>query len=287
MKTVFTSNELPHVWIHRKAPHGRSPGAMSFNGGEYLSYGTTIARLHGEDVVFLNNRRYSNTTSGHQSQVRRAIPDTFTVFSGPVDYLSSPLAFVRAMLDKAAQAKQQGDETAADHPRRKSQIAASYAQANALVDEAARCNAHFALGENCSMEGVAAMTAAIAEQAAKDAAAREKREKQQARKVKQDLKKWLAGENVETYNLPSGQSFLRVKGGKVETSKGVTLEVDEVKKALRFVMLKRESGWHRNGDTFPIAGYQLDAVNGEGVVAGCHRIAWSELERFAKLAEIQ
>jgi len=284
MKTVFTSAELPHVWAHRKAPYGKSPGAMSFNGDEYLSYGTTIARLHGDGVVFINTGRYSITTSGHQSAVRRAIPDTFTTFQGPVESLRTPLAFVRAMLDKAAQAKREGDETAATYPRRKSQIAASYAHANSLVSEAARCNEFFALGENCTMAGVEAMTAAIAEQAAKDAAKRVKREKQQARKAKQNLAKWRAGDlNVSTYNLPSGQTFLRVIGDKVETSKGITLEMDEAKKALHFVMLKRDAGWHRNGDTYPIAGYQLDRVNGDGVVAGCHRIAWKELDRLAAL----
>ena len=28
---------------------------------------------------------------------------------------------------------------------------------------------------------------------------------------------------------------------------------------------------------------QLDAINSEGVVAGCHRVSWSEIERVAKL----
>lgn len=48
------------------------------------------------------------------------------------------------------------------------------------------------------------------------------------------------------------------------------------------VTAMREKGWHRNGETFKVGNFQLDAVNAQGVVAGCHTILWDEIERFAR-----
>jgi len=69
----------------------------------------------------------------------------------------------------------------------------------------------------------------------------------------------------------------------METSKGARVPLDEAQRAYRFAVIQRARGWHRNGETFKVGPYQLDAVNEQGVVAGCHRIAWDEIERFAKL----
>ena len=59
-------------------------------------------------------------------------------------------------------------------------------------------------------------------------------------------------------------------------------------RAFRFAIECRERGWKRSEEAyttgpFTVGPYQLDAVNEQGVVAGCHRIAWDEIERFAKL----
>ena len=41
-------------------------------------------------------------------------------------------------------------------------------------------------------------------------------------------------------------------------------------------------GWRRNGESCLVGVYQLDAITNQGIVAGCHRIAWEEVERFAE-----
>jgi len=51
--------------------------------------------------------------------------------------------------------------------------------------------------------------------------------------------------------------------------------------AYRFATSKRAQGWHENGETCPVGHYRLNAINAQGIVAGCHRIAWSEIERLA------
>lgn len=97
------------------------------------------------------------------------------------------------------------------------------------------------------------------------------------------IRRWLAGENVTLgHSLPA---ILRREADEIVTSKGARIPVAEGEKAFRFavaVLAKRPEGWHRNGETFKVGDYQLDAINAQGIVAGCHRIGWSEIERFAK-----
>jgi hypothetical protein len=282
MKTVFTSDELPHVWAHQRASYGRAPSSMSFNGPDFRSYSAVIARLTLDGAAFwLNSRHYSQTTTRHQSLVRRALPEGARVFSVPFEPAYNNAANVDRLLDAA---RIEGD-TAADirttHPRRKSQIAAHAARCEALLTTAREACEFFGIERDCSHASLDSMREAIRQREAGAAVIAAKEARQRERKARAALREWLAGGEVPTYKLPNAAAFLRVNGGVVETSKGVTIPVDEARAALAFVQSKRAEGWHRNGSTFPIAGYELDAVNPEGVVAGCHRVSWKELERFA------
>jgi hypothetical protein len=283
MKTVFTSNELPHVWAHQRAPKGRAPSAMSFDGPDFRSYSTTIALLTRDgSACWLNTRRYSNTTSKHQSAVRQALPRTVRTFAVPFAPAYDAAANVDRLLDAA---RSEGD-TAADiratHPRRKSQIVEHAARCESLLATAREACEFFGITRDCSHAALDTLRETIRQRQAAAAALAAKEARKRERLARAALREWLAGEDVSIYRLPSmGGAFLRVKGGNVETSKGVSIPLEEARAALAFVQSKRAEGWHRNGSTYPIAGYQLDAVNSEGVVAGCHRITWKELQRFA------
>lgn len=92
---------------------------------------------------------------------------------------------------------------------------------------------------------------------------------------------WLAGNRA---SLPNNvPTMLRVEGSEVVTSRGARVPRTEARLAFKFAMSKRSTGWHRNGEQFKVGMYHLDAVNENGLVAGCHRISWQELERFGKL----
>lgn len=101
-----------------------------------------------------------------------------------------------------------------------------------------------------------------------------------ARRDALTVQDWLNG--VPYAKRPAGETVLRVVGAEVETSKGASFPLADAERAFRFVIARREKGWHRNGEQFQIGDYQLDAVNEHGVVAGCHRLGWAEIERFAK-----
>jgi len=75
MKTVFKNHqEVCHKWASRSQDEGRS-GNISFKGDQIYSYGWwPMARFYGEDVVFIRDASYSNSTSSHQSLMSCAIP---------------------------------------------------------------------------------------------------------------------------------------------------------------------------------------------------------------------
>ena len=100
---------------------------------------------------------------------------------------------------------------------------------------------------------------------------------------------WLAGECVNVSGLPvmlRTRRPLSAKDGEscileIETSLGAAIPYADGRKCFEFAMRLRAKGWHRNGEQFEVGRYQLDAINEYGIIAGCHRIAWGEIERFA------
>jgi len=100
-----------------------------------------------------------------------------------------------------------------------------------------------------------------------------------------EIDAWLAGEpNRLPYDCPT---MLRAKRcpsfDLMETSEGVTVPLADAERAFKFITAIRNGrgDWHRNGETFAIGQFQLDAVNPQGVVAGCHRVSWEEIDRFS------
>ena len=84
MKTVFKSHELSHLWAHQLQESGRCASHMRFDGKSFYSYSTEIVRIierKGKCAYLLNETSYSVTTSAHQGDVRRAIPN------GPVFHI--------------------------------------------------------------------------------------------------------------------------------------------------------------------------------------------------------
>lgn len=90
---------------------------------------------------------------------------------------------------------------------------------------------------------------------------------------------WQEGADVDLgYNCPT---LLRAESDEMVASHGARVPLADARRTYRFAMVARKKGWHRNGETHEIGAYQLDAVNEQGVVAGCHRVTWAEIERFA------
>jgi len=93
------------------------------------------------------------------------------------------------------------------------------------------------------------------------------------------IKAWRKGESV--YFDYNGPAMLRSINGDMETSQGARVPLEAAEKTYRFALRVRSAGWQRNGEQFKIGMYDLDRVNEQGVIAGCHRVSWDEIFRFA------
>lgn len=97
----------------------------------------------------------------------------------------------------------------------------------------------------------------------------------------QERADWIAGKpNVQpSYSWPV---LLRAEGGEMVTSKGARVPLSDAERAYKVAMRIRSQMSSQLTETDrPIGMYKLDAVNEFGVIAGCHRVQWSEIDRFA------
>lgn len=341
MKTVFKSEEIAHVWAHRSAPHGRSPGNLSFDGDAIKSYATVIGRRikdRGREAFVLDCYSFSSSTAKSQGHVRRAIPDSAKVFRLEIGTRGQALNF--SGLGIAKHFEERADKVAAAAPSRYARMRAEqYQHATALLERARDALDFFGYGTARLDKKIAARKAGEATAAETLAEYGRKLKESAERKAKRDrldrikrsteeatkflaetrqpllyrdtlnrlaalellpdemrarvvekvtrenneyLRRWrenAPGLHPVPHSLPV---MLRAEGSEMVTSMGARVPLADAERTHRFAMLARAKGWHKNGETHAVGSYQLDAVNEFGVVAGCHRIAWEEIECFAK-----
>lgn len=112
-----------------------------------------------------------------------------------------------------------------------------------------------------------------------EAAAEEKRRREQEA---ENLERWLKGETVRLY-YQSNPAKMRVHNGQLQTTLGASVSVEEAAKAIRFIDMvrkHRDSLWQRNGETFRIGPFPMDSITKDGVVVGCHRFTFEEIDRI-------
>jgi hypothetical protein len=87
---------------------------------------------------------------------------------------------------------------------------------------------------------------------------------------------------------PKVPTMLRIVGDEVETSMGARVPVDHAARALKFVRACMNAGreYNRNGHTEHIGHYAIDRIEADGTLhAGCHVIAWEEIQKIAPMLE--
>jgi hypothetical protein len=297
---------------------------MSFQDTTLYSYSTPIARLvtdpRGERVALITSHSYSPTTSG------RHMPAAYGAVSHLPHYRVPALGTSGGLHDEprgdmhAANAAYLAKEYAAfvakrmreqergawrdDHLRTLAQRVADYVQRfdvrmPGTIDTAAdlaRINArHDRLDAMRADPKYAGKREAEREKRAARKAAKEQRARElAAASAAEKLAAWRAGElSILPYDVRGGygqSAALRVRGNVVQTSMGAAVPVADARRAVLFVAGVREAGksWQRNGQTFNVGAFQLDAINANGdVKAGCHFIEWSEVARLAAALGVQ
>ena len=288
MRTVFPSRELTHVWAHQLAPHGKATSRAneSFYGDTYYSYAAPIGRIvkrRGVTAYLLAQKTWSKTTGSHQSGLRKAVPDdAIILYCHQID--DAPREMLAYCLREAATAATKAER--ARKPYSKDGWVRD--QANWL-DRARAVSKFYGLRNKIDNKVLDRLRAA--QKRAEAVAAKLEAKKQAALKIKHatQLAEWLRGDSV-SFPYSIDRCYLRNHHTVynlieyMQTSRGVVVPLSDAKRVFRLILRIRKSGvdWRRNGKNIPIGNYQLDAVNANGVVAGCHRLDWEEIERFAK-----
>ncbi len=127
-----------------------------------------------------------------------------------------------------------------------------------------------------------------------------KREEWKLEQRKELMEGWMKGDQVDTWELRDLPVRLRVsedeagpepgdgsnphsKFKTIETSHGAVIPYEDGRRAFRFIQRHKGKAWRRNGEQCPVGHYQIDSILEDGsIVAGCHRILWDEIVRFAQ-----
>ena len=240
------------------------------------------------------------STSKHKSIVRRAIPSTFDVYEVPrvtatfanrhEFNLNSYRERITTAYGKAARAQKYGKLHLGEAVH-------LIAKAHGYIDAFFTDNLAELRG---SIEGLRISDAErqhIIDKANRWEAETEAREAERARRAeernREAIEEWKAGTRRE---MPHGvrKVYLRKctsggnpaqprAGAKVQTSWGARVPVEEAKRLFRFVNHLRHIGWSsESGESFDVGGFPLNRVNEHGLVVGCHRITWDEVDRLAQ-----
>lgn len=283
MKTLFKSNEIAHIWAHKSAPEGKSPGAMSFRGDSFYSYGTVIARhiTHkGKPAIVLNDNSFSNTTARHEGKVRSAIHG----LNIPIFHISKGMG---TSLDVTG--KELFEYVVENSARWLSKAERAKGRKGDFESHAARCledakaiNEFFGLRRKVDENTIARLKESSAKAEREANALRKLAEENRRKEEQQYYDAWVSGESVTAsgFNPRLFPVAFRIEGEELVSTLGARVPLDDAKRALAFVLMKKSEGWSRNGVTMRVGHYQIDTIGGDGVVAGCHRITWDEISRL-------
>lgn len=321
-KVFSNADQTIHVWAQQTQDEGRSKncyfeGNTVYSYGNHYPLGIFIKNDKGETAVILNVAGYSHTTNSHISAARSATRHiTNKLFLYNTDAMKAIVYKHRyGTLDKKSVQQVLSEaiikrlehyefELRSDTKKRRAATLEDWKN-----DALSRCDSYieimtfFATKPNAaankklaSVTGVSPDKAkehavkAAASEARKRAIAEKKRIAERAVKRAEAVKLFLAGENLYNGNIRNDlydheTILLRVKGEIIQTSRGAEFPVKHALKALPAIRACRTEGkeWHTNGHTIHLGDFHIDTITPDGtVIAGCHTVPYTEIERVAK-----
>lgn len=311
MKTVFQNSMVAHVWAQQNQDEGRSSnGQFYFKGKTIYSYRDNwpLAHFHESGFIILNTQSYSMSTSRHLSEVRSALGygreniisvDSVEVLKDLVIGYGTPKTIAekicKAMNDKAhieikSAAKRKKDALRSSDIGRALQWLATAEKLCEILKAKTVFKSKCAKLQKDLREDSGLLLASKSDEIKAEHEADKKRREERKARAKQghdeNLEKFRAGENYNSYPMKefTNAVYMRVKGDEIETSLGAVFPVDHAKKAFTVIRMMKEKGetWQRNGKTIHLGHFQIDKIEPNGnVKAGCHYVEWSEIENCA------
>ena len=301
MKTVFTPNELPHVFARQSQIEGKTSGRnFFFERNVIYSYGYhfPIARILESGIVLFTNRSYSNTTAKHINKVSYALNHKDKI------YVNNPNAsVVDNLIAFSNDLKAEFDIIENTRRRPHTRDAAKASVNNITTTATAYCVAmDTTLEKQIKLLDKAPfaerLIAASVFKKAMDAgydhtkfllnlnkkltAKQLKADKERKIKAQEKLDKWLAGES-NTYYLDTQFTPLMLRKRVideettiVETTMGASVSFKAAKVLYDLIKSGRDIKGH------VIDNYTVIGINGT-LKVGCHEIPTEEVKRFANL----
>ena len=281
-RTVVNTSEVTHLWAHQSQAVARNSGhSVFFEGSTIYSFGShfPMAR-HVDGAVLITTRSYSVTTSKHQGYVRQACSHLTRFYVDNVSARSKRehrenLALMRDeyenLIVKASRARVWGQQY--------------LNQAERCRQDANEYSAFFKLTTRIKPADVESIKERAKKAQAKAKTAKRKELARRKFQWQKEEANWRNGGSSlpHAYQLPP---ILRLIDDTVQTSHGARFPAEHARKALPVIVRCKEKGreWKRNGHAVRLGPYQLDSIDVNGnVVAGCHRVAFSEVEYIAGL----
>lgn len=290
MRIVVNSSQVCHLWANQSQSHAHNPGnSVFFTHDTIYSYGLHfpmarhVKNRRGACILY-TSRGYSNTTAKHKSYTWRAIQSTATVFTvvnvlakSKADHAANFAALVAEIVslqNKIKRARKYGAMWT-------EQLERAIEHANAYAK-------FFGLRQRVEIENLDALLESFRRKAAasekKYAAEVARREEERRKDDLKRLARWLSGDDVHVGS--SVPVHMRVVSGhRVQTTLGAEVPLNAARRAFNKIREVRTSdvAWHRNGEQLPVGSFEIESISASGdVVAGCHQIAWAQIESFAQ-----
>lgn len=115
-----------------------------------------------------------------------------------------------------------------------------------------------------------------------------KEEEVRNKTLEERIQMWKSGEisQLSYYWFENDQPnvWLRIKNGKIETSKGIKVEQTEAERLWRLIKVFHNGGQFQHDLALDVTGHRwaFNRYENDMLTAGCHRIAYSEMESIAK-----
>ncbi len=289
VRTIHPGKQVAHLWANRSQESAKqSNGQFYFEGDTIYSYGShfPIARhLPSADAVLFTTRSRSNTTAKHKSYVLRALSGLAVFHVNDVQASSLPahnrnLDEMRERMEGLVAKSKRSRKYAGFHIR----------EAQSVVLQANKYAEIFGIDFRLSLpdEIVDEMERKAQEWEAKDRETQAKRDAAKLVSMQAQAEKWKAGE-TDSLGWEYPKTLLRIRGSRIETSRGAIVEIAEAQKILPSIRQCREKGLNYTpsiGEDSPImvGDFALRFIGKDGnIQVGCHSIGYDEIERIAEI----
>lgn len=303
------NQQLAHIWAQNEKHDVKGnnmfiKNAIIYSYGEHFPMAKWIENKNGDFAALVTSDKCSVSTSKHQSYVNRAIATDTTVFHVPLEGTSSTLTYDWRKLIPTfinhykTQLKKQRDVVLSANKRKDVELTAYdhlHTEANnfnEFVGRKATYKYDFVLAAHVNQWRIEQQRKEeqrnTPEAVAKREQAAAKRMQLKIAKQQIAIEEWKNGTSLshlsDSYNLPI---YLRVHNNRIETSRGAEFPIEHAIKAFPIINKARAANVplnFRELDKKPHLGhFTIDYVEANGdVIAGCHKVAFEEIERIAK-----